>query len=81
MSDHPFYGETIARGAQEKYIKNLLEDLLTQPASDELKEQVYWRLAEEKHAGRVTIPYKVILQKDESGAGNDYIEVVLDSKV
>ncbi len=81
MSNHPFFGTKIARAQQEEHIRAILNEYRSEPAGEELKAKVYWRLMEEKHAGRVIIPFKVILNKSETPSQPTYVDVVLDSKV
>ena len=81
MSDHAFYGQTIARKQQEEFIKKLLAKYRDEPYSEELKEKVYEELMWEKHLGNLTIPFKVFVRRDPSNNYPPHIEVLLDTRV
>jgi hypothetical protein len=82
MSEHqPYYGKVICRDQQQIYIDKTLAKYKGESATEELRKKVYDDLMWEKHLGNVLIPFKVILNKDESGHGMDYIDILLDSKV
>jgi hypothetical protein len=78
---HLFYDKEIVRGQQQDHINKVLDKYKGEPATDELRAKVYDDLVQEKHLGHVTIPFKVIMHKDESGFRQDYIEVLLDTRV
>ncbi len=79
--EHPFYGVDIYRGKEQEYIRSLLKKYKHEPVTDELKAKIWDELQMEKHLGRVTIPFKVIMRRDASKKFPDYIEVLLDTKV
>jgi hypothetical protein len=83
MSQHdkPFYGEEIIRDAQADYINTLLKPFKNRPADEALKKEIWDLLQAEKHAGRVTIPFKVALEKDPNNRFPPTIKIILDSKV
>ena len=82
MSHHqPFYGKNIYRDGEQAYIKKILEKYMSQPATEGLRQKVYEELMEEKHLGRVTIPFRVVMQRDPMNLGPPYLEIVLDTKV
>lgn len=81
QENHPFYGEEILRSRQQAYIQTLLRKYKDVPANEELKKQIWEELQREKHLGRVSIPFKVVLRKDPCRVHPDYIEVILDTKV
>ncbi len=77
----PYYGKVICRDEEHVYIEKVLAKYRNERATEELRVKIYDDLMWEKHLGHVTIPFKVILVKDESGHAVDYIDVLLDSKV
>lgn len=78
---HPFYGYTIVRSSQKELIESILRKYKKEPATEELKKKIWDELQSEKHLGRVTIPFKVVLRRDPSGKYPDYVEIILDTKV
>jgi hypothetical protein len=78
---HPFYGYDIIRRTQQEYIQNLLKKYRGEAVNEELKKKIWDELQMEKHFGRVTIPFKVVLRRDSYGKFPDYVEVILDTKV
>lgn len=79
--EQPYYGKKIARQVEQEYIQTLLSKYRKEKVTPELHKKVYDELMNEKHLGNITIPFKVLMQKDEMGIRPDYIDVVLDSKV
>ena len=79
--DKPFYGEEILRDEQEAYIESLLKKYCKEKADASLKQKIWDELQAEKTAGRITIPFKVILDQDPAGNFAPQIKVILDSKV
>ena len=77
----PYYGKTICRDEEQLYIEKVLSKYKGEPATEELRKKVYNDLMREKHVGHVTIPFKIVLVKDDTGCGVDYIDILLDSKV
>lgn len=81
MKEHPFYGEEIVRNKEQKYIQNLLKKYRNEPVTEELQAKIWNELQMEKHAGKIKIPFKVVMRKDANKKFPDYIEVILDTKV
>jgi hypothetical protein len=81
MSEHPFYGQEVYRNQQQKYIQNLLKKYKKEPATEELKKKIWDELQMEKHKGKITIPFKIVLRQDSSGKYPNFVEVILDTKV
>lgn len=79
--EHPFYGIDIIRRKEQQYIQNLLQKYLKEPVTDELKSKIWDELQMEKHRGKITIPFKVVMRRDAQKKFPDYIEVILDTKV
>jgi hypothetical protein len=79
--EHPFYGYYIFRNQQKEYICRLLEKYRHEPVTEELKKKIWDELQMEKHAGRVTIPFKMTSRRDPYGKFPEYIEIILDTKV
>lgn len=78
---YPFYGKDIIRRKEQEYIELLLSKYKHEPVSDDLKKRVWEELQQEKHLGRVTIPFKLAVRRDPYGKFPDIIEVILDTKV
>lgn len=83
MSHHvkPFYGEEVLRDRQQEYIEAILKKYRNTPADENLKKKVWDELQAEKAAGRVTIPFKVVLEQDPQGLFAPCVKVLLDTKV
>lgn len=79
--EHPFYGIDVIRRQQQEYIESLLKKYHHEPVTEELKAKIWDELQMEKHKGKVTIPFKIIMKRDHSKKYPDYIEVLLDTKV
>lgn len=79
--DHPFYGYDIIRCKEQAYIQALLSKYQHESVSDDLKKKVWDDLQQEKHLGRITIPFKLAVRRDPYGKFPDAIEVILDTKV
>ncbi len=77
----PYYGKEICRDEEHLYIEKVLKKHKGEVATEELRKKIYDDLMWEKHLGHVTIPFKIVLVKDESGHGVDYIDILLDTKV
>lgn len=80
-SEHPFYGHEIYRCREQEYIQDLLKKYKNEPVNDALRQKIWDELHMEKHLGKLTIPFKVVMRKDASGRFPDYVEVILDTKV
>lgn len=79
--EHPFYGIDVIRRKEQEYIQNLLKKYHHEPVTEELKAKIWDELQIEKHTGKITIPFKIIMRRDASKKYPDYIEVILDTKV
>lgn len=79
--EHPFYGKEIIRRSEQEYIQELLKKYRGMPVNDELKQKIWDELQMEKHYGRITIPFKLVLWRDPTGNYPEYVEVILDTKV
>jgi len=71
----------IDRGGQQEFLNRLLIKYKGQVANAALKAKISDELALEKHLGRLTIPYKIVLRLDPTKLFSDSIEVILDTKV
>ena len=78
---HPFYGNEIIRRREQEYINGLLKKYRHLEVNDELQSKIWNELQMEKHAGRITIPFKITMRKDMNKDFPDYIEIILDTKV
>lgn len=83
MTHHkePFYGRDVYRNQEQIYIQELLRKYENEPATEELKKKVWDELQMEKYHGRITIPFKVVINRDATRKFPEYIEVILDTKV
>ena len=82
MSEHPpYYGKVINRDGEQEYMQELLKKYRSEPVSEELRCKIYDEFMWEKHLGNITIPFQVVMQKDESGKGVNYIDIILEPKV
>ena len=79
--EHPFYGIDIIRGKEQAYIQELLKEFKHEKVTEDLKAKIWDKLQMEKYHGRLTIPFKVVMRKDQFKQYPDYIEVILDTKV
>lgn len=79
--EHPFYGIEVIRRKEQEYIKKILSKYLQEPVTEELKAKIWDELQMEKHHGRVTIPFKIVMRRDSQKKYPDVIEVILDTKV
>lgn len=78
---HAFYGVEIIRRKEQEYIRHLLKKYKGEVINEELKTKIWDELQSEKHLGRITIPFKVVLRRDANKKFPDYIEIILDTKV
>ena len=78
---HFFYDKPVYREREQEYIQSLLQKYRKEPVTEELKQKVWDELQMEKYAGRITIPFKVVIRKDRYGKFPDHLEVILDTKV
>lgn len=79
--DVPYYDKEIVRRKEQEYINELLSKYKGAEANDELKKKIWEELMMEKHLGRISIPFKVVMRKDPLKQFPDQIEVILDTKV
>jgi hypothetical protein len=77
----PFYGKEIDPGSEQECIEKILSKYRHEPVSEELKKKIHNELAAAKARGVISIPFKVVMQKDSTGKHPDYIEVILETKV
>lgn len=78
---HPFYGHDVIRRNEQAYIEDLLKKYKNEPVNEELKQKIWDELQMEKHLGRVTIPFKIVMRRDAAGRFPEFVEVILDTKV
>ncbi|MDP1881079.1 MAG: hypothetical protein Q8K60_09100 [Parachlamydiaceae bacterium] len=78
---HHFFGKPIIRRSEQEHIQNLLKKYRHEKVTEELKQKIWDELQMEKYKGNVTIPFKVVMRRDETRKFPDYIEIILDSKV
>lgn len=79
--EHPFYGKDILADREQEYIRQILSKYRLEKADEELKKKIWGDLQQAKFLGKVTIPFKVVLHRDQSGKFPSYVEVILDTKV
>lgn len=79
--EHPFYGVEIHPDQEEAYIKKLLSKYQNEPVTEELRKKVWDELQQEKYLGKIKIPFKVVMRRDERKQYPDMIEVILDTKL
>lgn len=81
LHEHPFYGIDVIRRDQQAYIQNLLKKYKNEPVTEDLKKKIWEELQQEKHLGKITIPFKIATRRDPYGKFPDVIEIILDTKV
>lgn len=79
--ERPFYDVEVIREREAEYIRDKLKKYRNDPVTEGLKEKIWEELQMEKHLGKITIPFKVVMRSGPSKKFPDYIEVILDSKV
>ncbi len=79
--EHFFYGKPVYRQQEKEYIQQILKKYQHEPVTEELKKKIWDELQMEKHLGKVTIPFKVVMRRDSYNRFPAYIEIILDSKV
>ena len=79
--EHPFYDQEIHADQEQEHIQELLRKYKNEPVTEELKKKIWDELQWEKHLGKIHIPFKVVMRRDQSGQFPDYIEVILDTKL
>lgn len=80
-TEHPFYGKEILADREQEYIRQLLHKYRLETADEDLKKKIWDDLQQAKYLGKVTIPFKVVLRRDQTGKFPSYIDVILDTKV
>ncbi len=78
---HHFYGKPILEEREAEYVKKVLNKYRHEKADEELKKKIWDDLQHEKYEGRLSIPFKVVLRRDEYGRYPDMVEVILDTKL
>ena len=81
LHEHPFYDVDVVRHEQQEYIQKLLKKYKKEPVTEELKKKIWEELQEEKHQGRIVIPFKMTSRRDPYGKFPEQIEIILDTKV
>jgi hypothetical protein len=76
-----FYGRPILRNVEQEYIEKKLEKYKDEQVTEELKQKIWDELQMDKHLGKITIPFKVVMRRDTSGKFPEYIEIILDTKL
>ncbi|MCB1149159.1 MAG: hypothetical protein KDK48_03260 [Chlamydiia bacterium] len=78
---HYFYDKPILADQEHEYIESLLKKYKHEDATEELQKKIWDELQWEKHLGNISIPFKVVLRKDEYGRYPPSVEVILDTKL
>lgn len=71
----------ILRDREQAYIQQLLKKYRGKVADEALKKAIFDELQQEKCAGKIKIPFKVLLKNGVPGKYPPSVEVILDSKV
>ncbi len=79
--EHPFYGKEILATREQEFIKQMLKKYQHEKVDEDLKKKIWDDLQQAKFLGKVTIPFKVVLRRDQSGKFPSFVEVILDTKV
>ncbi len=79
--EHPFYGKEILADREQKLIQKMLKKYKNETVNEELKKKIWDDLQQAKFLGNITIPFKVVMRRDQSGKFPSYVEVILDTKV
>jgi len=78
---HYFYEKPILEDQEAEYVNKILNKYKDEPAGEELKKKIWDDLQHEKSEGRLSIPFKVVLRRDEYGRYPPTVEVILDTKL
>ncbi len=78
---HPFYGKEILADREQALINTMLKKYRHEPVNEELKKKIWDDLQQAKFLGTLTIPFKVVIRRDQTGKFPSYVEVILDTKV
>lgn len=83
MSEHekPYYGKWIIPDDEQGRIQKLMEPYQNRPVTEELRKEVYEVLSTAKARGEISIPFRIVLQKDAYGRQPDCLKVILDTKL
>ena len=76
-----FFGKKIDPPSEKKLIESVLAKYRAKEATDELRKMIYTELMHMKAAGKISIPFQVVLRKDIFAKHRPFIEIVLDTKV
>lgn len=79
--EHPFYGFEILKDRQHAHIESVLAKYRHRNADEALKKEIYEELQALKSDGKITIPFKIVLRKDQRSSLKNYVEVILDTKL
>lgn len=77
----PFYGKEIDPKTEQRTIQKILSKFCSEPVSEDLKKKIYEELTAAKHIGKISIPFKIVMRKFPDERRQDYIEIILDTKV
>jgi len=77
----PFYGAEIYREKEKELIEQLLKKYKNETVTEELQKKIWDELQMEKYKGNIKIPFKVVIRRDPLKKHQDYIEILLDTKV
>lgn len=76
-----FFGKEIHPDEEQKTIESVLKKYEFDEANDALKKKIYNELVDLKRAGKISIPFQVVLRNDIFKRHRPYIEIMLDTKV
>lgn len=79
--EHYFYDKPVLADREQEHINKILNRYKNEVVDEKLKEKIWNDLQHEKYLGNITIPFKVVLKKDEYGKYPDTIEIILDTKL
>lgn len=79
--EHPFYGHHIIRRTEKEKVEALLAKFKGEKPSEELQKKIWDELQRAKHAGEITMPFKVVMRRDARHKYPDSVEIILDTKV
>lgn len=83
MSQHEnyFYDKPIIADCESDYIKQILKKYKNERVDEDLRKKIWEELQYEKHLGNISIPFKVVIRRDEYGRYPEFVEVILDTKL
>ncbi|NGX61936.1 MAG: hypothetical protein K940chlam9_01427 [Chlamydiae bacterium] len=79
--EKPYYGKEIDSDQEQELIQIILSKYRLEPVTDELRKKITCELQEAKAAGKISIPYQVVMRKSPSPYHRSYIEILLDTKL